>query len=38
MVFKNCEGRRTVIPFHGSRTLSLGTIKAIMKDIGITEW
>jgi predicted RNA binding protein YcfA (HicA-like mRNA interferase family) len=30
------DGRRVVIPMHGSRSIAIGTLKAILKDMDIS--
>jgi predicted RNA binding protein YcfA (HicA-like mRNA interferase family) len=35
-VLKHPDGRRTVVPFH-RKELKMGTWKAILKQIGLTE-
>lgn len=35
-VYLHADGRRTVIPFHGGRTVPTGTLRDIISDMGIT--
>lgn len=35
-VYLHADGRRTVIPFHGGRTIPTGTLRDIISDMGIT--
>lgn len=34
--FKHRDGRRTTIPIHAGKDIPIGTLKAILNDIGIT--
>jgi predicted RNA binding protein YcfA (HicA-like mRNA interferase family) len=36
--YRNASGKRATIPFHGSKIISLKTLKAIMREAGIEEW
>ena len=36
LVFKHPDGRRTTVPRHSSKDLPRGTLRAILRDIGIS--
>ena len=36
VVFRHADGRRTTVPFHGTRDLGPGLLRQIMKDAGLT--
>jgi predicted RNA binding protein YcfA (HicA-like mRNA interferase family) len=35
-IYKNAEGRRVTVPFHGATILKLKTLKSILNDAGLT--
>ena len=35
-IYKNKEGKRTTIPFHGDKTLHPKVLKSILRDLDIT--
>lgn len=35
-IFKNAEGKRTTVPFHGSKILHPKVLKSILKDANIS--
>lgn len=35
-IYKNAEGRRVTVPYHGSTILKLKTFKSILSDAGLT--
>lgn len=35
-IYKNAEGRRVTVPYHGSTILKLKTFKSILNDAGLT--
>jgi len=37
MVFRNEEGRRTTVPFHGNEILHPKTLQSILNDVGMTR-
>ncbi|WP_322742261.1 type II toxin-antitoxin system HicA family toxin [Gloeocapsopsis crepidinum] len=35
-MYKNAEGRRVTVPYHGNTILKLKTFKSILSDAGLT--
>jgi predicted RNA binding protein YcfA (HicA-like mRNA interferase family) len=35
-IYKNAEGRRVTVPYHGTTILKLKTLKSILNDAGLT--
>ena len=36
LVLKHADGRRAVVPVHGSKTLRPGTLRNILREAGVT--
>jgi len=36
IIYKNSEGRRATVPFHGTKTLHPKILKSILKDTGLS--
>ncbi|WP_456337304.1 type II toxin-antitoxin system HicA family toxin [Fervidibacter sacchari] len=34
--YRHTDGRRTIVPIHPGRDLPLGTLRKILRDIGLT--
>jgi predicted RNA binding protein YcfA (HicA-like mRNA interferase family) len=36
MIYKNAEGKRATVPFHGTKVLHPKVLKSIMRDAGLS--